>query len=258
MYFLWRGRPAAVLSKTGDWIAKEDVAKRLNEVRLFDNPGEARYIQRTRYSKRGVSVLGEKSFKEKTKIKKLPVCKEAVTATPEKEAETAARMVTYNEYLDIICEGDNGQFDRVVLLPANQDQTTDTPLIQETASLLASLEGYLLQIEKQEQRLNGEIRQLDLLISDRLHQAELLELSDEECASFVKNIHSVQIERRRRKNELTALLTCKELLNQVEPPEIKRAIRDIKNLGKQEYHCRVITETDPFILAHADKIGRRN
>ena len=257
MYFLWRGHPAAVLSKSGEWIPREDIAKHLNEVRPFGNSGEARYVQRTQYSKKGVSVLGEKSFKEKTKIKKLPVYKEVTNSKTEKRSEDPARMVTYNEYLEIICDGDSGQSDRVVLLPANQDQTMNTALIQETERLLTTLESYLLQIEKQEQRLNGEVRQLDLLISDRLHQAELFELNDEECVSFVKNLHSVQIERRRHKNELTALLTCKELLKQVEASEVKRAILDIRNLGKQEYHCRVVTMTDPFIAAHVNNTERR-
>lgn len=256
MYFLWQGKPAAVLSKSGEWIPKREIPDRLEEVRMFENAGEARYVQRSKYSRKGVSVLGEKSFKDKTGIKKMPVFREA-TVQAKNDNPASEHAVTYCEYLDVLCEGDGGQSGRVIFPPANQELTIQTPLIQETEKLLLLLEEHLAKAEDQELRLGEEIRQLDLLISDRLHQSELYELSPDESISFAKDLHETQIERRRRKNEMFVLLVCKELLRQIELSEVKRAIREVESLGKQEYRCRILSENDPFVQAHADKTGRR-
>lgn len=249
MFVLWRAKPAAVLGQSGDWIPKEKVAEKLNEVRFFENAGGARHIQRSQYSKKGVSVLGEKAFKDKTKIRKLPVYKECSPQPAEKD-DRVSQPVTYNEYLDILCEGDGGQGTRIVFPPANQENTVETPYIQEIRTILHQLEGYLSKIDSQEQRLSNEIKQLDLLISDRLHQSELFALSDEECVAFVQGLHDTQIERRRRKNELTALHACKDLLRHTELSEVKLALREIDGLGQKGYRCRVLTDTDPFIQQH--------
>ncbi len=253
-FVLWRSKPAAVLGNADTWIPKQEIQGRLNEVRIFNSAGEARHIQRSQYAKKGVSVLGEKTFKEKTGIKKLPVRKEAASP-PSREGEEPAAPVTYSEYLDVLCEGDCGQGTRVIFPPANYEQTTQTPLIQEIQTTLAQLEGHLAKAESQEQRLHNEIKQLDLLISDRLHQAELFDLTPEECTIFVQGLRETQVERRRRKNELAALLTCKELLRQVPLPEVKRAIREVEALGRQGYRCHVLTESDPFVQEYVTQKG---
>lgn len=248
MFFLWRNKPASVLSCSGDWIPKQEVRKRLNEVRIFANAGEARHVQRSKYSKRGVSVLGEKVFKDKTKVEKLPVCKEAISQDENNGAPD--KLVTYNEYLDILCEGDDGHNNRVIFPSANKEQTTQTPLIQDIKGMLAKLADFLANLEAYERRLSSEIRQIDLLVSDRLHQVELFELSDEESIVFVKALREAQIERRRRKNELFALMSCKELLQQATLPNVKRTIHEIEGLGQQKYRCKVLTENDPFVQEH--------
>ncbi|GBF71393.1 dipeptidase [Lawsonibacter asaccharolyticus] len=43
-----------------------------------------------------------------------------------------------------------------------------------------------------EQRLSNEIRQIDLLVADRLHQAEIFELTDEESQTFVRELHELK------------------------------------------------------------------
>lgn len=248
MYFLWRNKPSAVLGKSGDWIPKPQINSKLEEVRFFSDPGEARYIQRSRYEKMGVSVLGEKSFKDKTHIKKLPVFKEANTA-PEGDKQPD-RMPNYCEYLDMLCEGSSAHDSRVVFPPANQEHTTGTPFMREVTELLNSLTDYLAALDSKEARLREEIRQLDLLNSDRLHQAELFELSEEESIAFVKALHDAQVERRRRKNELITLLLSKEALKQVDLSSVRLSIRQIGNLERQEYKCRVLSENDPFVQTH--------
>ena len=240
MYFLWRNKPAAVLGKSGDWIPKPQINAKLEEVRFFSDPGEARYIQRSRYEKMGVSVLGEKSFKDKTHIKKLPVFKEANTA-PEGDKQPD-RMPNYCEYLDMLCEGSSAHDSRVVFPPANQEHTTGTPFMREVTGLLNSLADYLAALDSKEARLREEIRQLDLLNSDRLHQAELFELTEAESVA--------QIERRRRKNELITLLLSKEALKQVDLSSVRLSLRQIGNLERQEYKCRVLSENDPFVQTH--------
>ena len=77
MYFLWRNKPHAVLGLNDEWIPKGEIQARLDEVRIFGDAGEARYVQRIKYSKSGVSVLNQKSFKEKVRIKNLPVYRSA-------------------------------------------------------------------------------------------------------------------------------------------------------------------------------------
>lgn len=248
MYFLWRNKPAAVLGKSGDWIPKPQITSKLEDVCFFSDPGEARYIQRSRYEKMGVSVLGEKSFKDKTHIKKLPVFRETNTA-PEDDKQPD-QIPSYCEYLDILCEGSSTYDSRVIFPPANQEHTIGTPFMCEVTGLLNSLADYLAALDSKEARLREEIRQLDLLNSDRLHQAELFELTEEESVAFVKALHDAQIERRRRKNELITLLLSKEALKQVDLSSVRLSLRQIGNLERQEYKCRVLSENDPFVQTH--------
>ena len=249
MYFLWQNKPAAVLGKSGDWIPKVKIPSMLEEIHIFQNPGEARYIQRTKYSKKGVSVLGEKAFKEKTHIKKLPVFREVPTAL--QESDSSERMYTDVEYLESLCEADVGCKNRIIFPAANQEQTTGTPFMREVLNLLNALGDYLAALDSKETRLREEIRQLDLLNSDRLHQVELYELTEEECTGFVWTLHEAQIERRRRKNELLSLLFSKEALKQVDLDAVKQAVGQIEALENQVYRCRVLTENDPFVQSHA-------
>ena len=251
MYFLWRNKPAAVLGKNGDWIPKPQINSKLEEVRFFSDPGEARYIQRSRYEKMGVSVLGEKSFKDKTHIKKLPVFREASTGF--EDDKQPDRLPNYCEYLDMICEGSSAHDTRVIFPPANQEKTTGTPFMCEVTGLLNSLADYLAALDSKEAHLREEIRQLDLLNSDRLHQAELFELTEEESVAFVKALHDAQIERRRRKNELITLLLSKEALKQVDLTSVRLSLRQIGNLERQEYKCRVLGENDPFVQKRLHK-----
>ena len=97
MFFLWKNKPASVLSSSGEWIPKQEIRNRLNEIRIFASAGEARHVQRSKYNKKGVSVLIDKTFKEKAKLQKLPVCKEAATQNPDDCFD--GKMPTYGEYL---------------------------------------------------------------------------------------------------------------------------------------------------------------
>ncbi len=248
MFFLWQNKPASVLSSSGEWIPKQEIRNRLNEVRIFASAGEARHVQRSRYNKKGVSVLSDKAFKEKAKLQKLPVCKEAVVQNLDNCFD--GKMPTYGEYLDILCDGVAGQNSRIIFPPANQELTAHTPLIQEIQEMLNRLSDFMSEMNGHEQRLSNEIRQIDLLIADRLHQAEFFELTDEEALTFVKELREAQIERRRRKNELSALMSCKEVLRQASIDDIKRATSEIKMLGSQRYRCKALSESDPFVQKH--------
>ena len=66
----------------------------------------------------------------------------------------------------------------------------------------------------------------------------------------MRELNEAQIERRRRKNELSALMSCKEVLRQVSIDDIKRAINDIEMLGSQKYRCKALSESDPFVQKH--------
>ena len=248
MFFLWKNKPASVLSSSGEWLPKQEIRNRLNEIRIFASAGEARHVQRSKYNKKGVSVLIDKTFKEKAKLQKLPVCKEAATQNPDDCFD--GKMPTYGEYLDVLCDGVAGQDSRIIFPSANQELTAHTPLIQEIHETLGRLADFMSKLNGHEQRLSNEIRQIDLLVADRLHQAEIFELTDEESQTFVRELHEAQIERRRRKNELSALMSCKEVLRQVSIDDIKRAINDIEMLGSQKYRCKALSESDPFVQKH--------
>ena len=34
MFFLWKNKPASVLSSSGEWIPKQEIRNRLNEIRI--------------------------------------------------------------------------------------------------------------------------------------------------------------------------------------------------------------------------------
>lgn len=109
MYFLWCKTPAAVLGKNGEWIPKGEIQSKVEHIRIFEEPGEARFIQRSKYSKSGVSVLSQKVFKEKTHIKSLPVYKSNPQQGKKKDSKkkgteetptTDDPKRTYYEYLE--------------------------------------------------------------------------------------------------------------------------------------------------------------
>ncbi|GBF71392.1 hypothetical protein LAWASA_4149 [Lawsonibacter asaccharolyticus] len=64
MFFLWKNKPASVLSSSGEWIPKQEIRNRLNEIRIFASAGEARHVQRSKYNKKGVSVLIDKTSRK--------------------------------------------------------------------------------------------------------------------------------------------------------------------------------------------------
>lgn len=262
MYFLWRNKPAAVLGQDGNWIPKREIPEKIGHVRVFEDAGEARFVQRKNYSQAGVSVLNQKSFKEKAKIKALPVYKAAPAEPPKKkdqkgkeEPQQTVRPCIYGEYLEQLCEADNGQRTRVTFPPANLEATTDTPVVAEAASLLANIKNHLMDLDAREYQLREEIKRLDLLNSDRLHQIEMFDLADEECITLVRAMHDAQVERRRRKNELLALLAEKDVLSNIDGDKLKQAIKVIESLSDQIYRCRVLTESDPIVAGHIFQKG---
>ena len=263
MYFLWRNNPHAVLGQNNKWIPKGEIQARIKEILIFRNVGSARHMQRIKYSKAGVSVLNQKSFKAKTGIKKLPDFK-SEEDQPQRIKEDGKqgenRSLIYGEYLEQLCEADFGQRSHVVIPPSNLELTANTPIIQDAEKLMKGLLECMDSLEEKERQLLEEIKQLDLLNSDRLHMVEMYELTDAECVAFIRDLHRSQVERRRRKNDLLAIMAEKNVLRALDKSGLRRALAAISSLGKQEYHCRVIQETDPIITArrkrrHSQKGG---
>lgn len=263
MYFLWRNNPHAVLGQNDKWIPKGEIQAKIKEILIFRNARSARHMQRTKYNQAGISVLNHKSFKAKTGIKKLPGFKSEEEQPQEmkedgKRGET--RSFIYGEYLEQLCEVDSGQRSRVVIPPSNLEFTANTPIIQDAGKLMKGLLECMDSLEEKERQLLEEIKQLDLMNSDRLHMVEMYELTDAECVAFIHDLHRSQIERRRRKNDLLAITAEKNVLQALDKSGLRQALAAISSLGKQEYHCRVIQETDPIISArrkqrHSQKGG---
>ena len=104
--------------------------------------------------------------------------------------------------------------------------------------------------------MRDKVRQLDLITSDRLHQAEFYDLSDEAAAEYVAALKENQVLRRRYKNELAAVLVAKEALRGVDCSGLEDALKQIAALGKQSYHCRVLTEKDTIVKLTKQNYGK--
>lgn len=246
MYFLWRNKPRAVLGVGREWIPIADLPQRLDNVVAFSTAREARALQQGEYSRAGTSVLNRKTFQQKTKLSTLPVFKtfDSEGASP---PDLGEKPMYYADYLDKLCATVAPSSNTVVFPPSNLKEIFDTPLILQIKKLLTDIQEGIVALEDEETRLRDEIRHLDLLTADRIHEVEMDVLAPEECVMFVAALHEKQIERRKRKNELATVMIAKDLLQVLDKSDFKDGLREIEKLGKQEYHCRVLTEDDPLI-----------
>ena len=120
-------------------------------------------------------------------------------------------------------------------------------MISNVRLLLKTVQRGLESLDEQEDDLRDKIRQLDLVTSDRLHQAELYEMDDEACKAYVDALKENLILRRRYKNELQAVQAAKDVLKLVSEADTKAGIQQIEDLGSQSYHCRVLTQKDDIV-----------
>lgn len=241
MYFLWRTKPRAVLGTDKNWIPFNDLQKRAGEILALSTDEDARRLQRTEFPKDNISVLNRKTFLQKTKLKNMPVVKPVAFGTLQGPGQSDKPML-YNDYLDSLCATVSPTDNGAVFPPANLRETFDTPLIQRLTTLLEDVQQGITALTEEEQRLRDEIRQFDLLTSDFIHQLEMCIMSDEEYVTLAKNLRNSRIARRQRKNELAAVLLVKDLFQPVEKADAKDCLKAIHNLGKQEYHCRVLSD----------------
>lgn len=188
-------------------------------------------------------MLNQKSFKAKTGIKKLPDFKseeEQPQRIKEDGKQGENRSLIYGEYLEQLCEADFGQRSHVVIPPSNLELTANTPIIQDAEKLMKGLLECMDSLEEKERQLLEEIKQLDLLNSDRLHMIEMYELTDAECVTLIHDLHRAQIERRRRKNDLLAITAEKNVLRALDKSGLRRALAAIKGFdNRRAGECRV-------------------
>lgn len=241
MYFLWKTKPRAVLSKDKNWIPFTDLQTRAGEILAFSTDEDARRLQQAEFSKDNVSVLNRKTFLQKTKLKNLPVVRPVTFGTLQSPVDTD-RPIPYNEYLDKLCATVAPAGGGAMFPPANVRETFDTPLIQRILMLLEDVQQGIAALPEEELRLRDEIRQFDLLTSDLIHQIEMCPLGDEECVIIARSLKECRIARRQRKNELATVLLAKDLFQSIEKADVKDCLRSIGNLGKQEYHCRILSD----------------
>lgn len=128
-----------------------------------------------------------------------------------------------------------------------------SPLISRIQGILVNNQQNLSSLSDEEAHLQEEIKRLNLLISDRVHQVEMYQMTDEECVFLVSELKKTEIERRRRKNELSIVQIARDALQNVEQQAIKDALKEIEKLGRQEYRCRALTGQDPLVAARRHK-----
>lgn len=246
MYFLWRNKPRAVLGLNMKWIAPGDVEKEFNSVMAFPTAESARSLQEKDFAHMGVSVINRKTFQQKTKIKKMPLF-HTVAVQSVLDKGNDVKSSSYADYLDYLCVSSIPAESSVVFPPSNLRETFDTPLINRIRKMLTDIQTGTEAMEDERERLLQEIRSIDLLISDRIHQVEMMQLTPEESVYFTSELRKIRIERRKKKNELTAVLLTKDLLQTIERSAVKDTIKEIEKLGKQEHHCRILRENDEIV-----------
>lgn len=252
MYFLWRNKPRAVLGLNMNWIAPGSVEKEFDKVMAFSTSDSARSVLEKEFAHMGVSVINRKTFQQKAKIKKMPLFR-TVEVQPGLDKGSNAESTSYADYLDNLYAGSVPGDSSVVFPPSNLRETFDTPLINRIRKMLTDLQTGTEALEDEGERLRMEIRNIDLLISDRIHQVEMTPLSSEESLFFTNELRRIRIERRRKKNELVAVLLTKDLFQTIEKAQVKDVLKEIERLGKQEYHCRILREDDEIIRRHWGK-----
>lgn len=254
MYFIWRNKPRSVLGHALNWIPGPEISKRLGEVGCFTSVDAAREYVRMHYPAGNVSVLNRKVFQQKNKTKKLPQFKPIEAAASGTDGPENGHLV-YAEYLEkIVGKAAPGE-NTVTFPPANANETTGTEMIDSARHLLETVLNDVETLGEKELDLKDKIRQLDLVTSDRLHQAELCKLPDEMAPAFIAALRENLILRRRYKNELLAIQSAKEALDVLDAAAIKLGIQQIEGLGDQSYHCRVLTEKD--VIVKATKLQRK-
>lgn len=155
--------------------------------------------------------------------------------------------MVYSDYLEHLHFEAPADERGVVFPPSNLSETTNTPLIVQAQKVLQEVLLEADTLEETEARLRKEIRAFDLLNSDRLHQIEMYELSDVECIRLVRAMRNAQIQRRKRKNELDAVLALKAVLINLDKHVVMSGLKTIDSLGKREYHCRILTAADAAV-----------
>lgn len=255
LYFLWKNKPRAVLGHAFNWIPGNEIGKRLEEVGCFMTADDARAYLQANYPRSGVSVLNKKVFQQKIKTKKLPQLKAIEFVPPDKGASGDGHLV-YAEYLERVVGDAVPGANTVIFPPANVTETSSTELLRDVQSLLEQTQRGISSLTEREDILRDKVRQLDLITSDRLHQAEFYDLSDEAAAEYVAALKENQVLRRRYKNELAAVLVAKEALRGVDCSGLEDALKQIAALGKQSYHCRVLTEKDTIVKLTKQNYGK--
>ena len=194
MYFLWRNKPRSVLGLDMKWIDPAEIEKESDKVMAFSTADGARKVQEKEFAHVGVSVINRKTFQQKTKIKKMPVF-HTVALQPILESDT--KSTSYADYLDNLCTTSVAADGSVVFPPSTLRETFDTPLINRIRKMLIALRTGTEALKDERERLQSEIRNIDLLISDRIHQVEMMPLSSEESVYFTSELRKIRIERRR-------------------------------------------------------------
>lgn len=256
MYFLWKNKPRAVLGHALNWIPGNEIIKRIEEVGCFMTAEDARAYLQANYPRSGVSLLNKKVFQQKIKTKKLPQLKVIEFVPPDKGVPGDGHLV-YAEYLERVVGDAVPGANTVVFPPANVSETSNTELLRDVRSLLEQVQRGISSLAEQEDILRDKVRQLDLITSDRLHQAEFYELSGETAAAYVSALKENQILRRRYKNELLAVQAARGVLRSINDGELEETLKQLDALGRQSYHCRVLTEKDDVVKLTKQKNTRK-
>lgn len=251
MYFLWRNQPKAALGVNREWILIADIPLRIENVIAFPTVDEARIVQIDNFAGELTSVLNQKTFLQKTNLKKLPAFQLATEGTQSSLA--AKEMISYNINMEEFCDTVTQKADTVVFLPTNVKEAFETPLILQIKALMIDMAACIGALEVEESRLRDAIRYHDLLTVDRVHEVEMDCMTPDECVMFVSTMKKAQIQRRRCKNELTTVSIARSLLQDLELEDVKESLRKIEKLKKQEYHCRILTEEDQLMQRYKKK-----
>lgn len=246
MYFLLKEKPQCVLGKHNRWIPMSELSRKADRVCVYSTYEDAIAAQKSISHSCASFVIKDKTLLKHAKLSSLPeVFQKTVRKSThsDKRGSNAALSKTYSEYLEDLCSEESDRRETAVFEPTNMEETVNTPEITQLCTKLRNIESMLRKFDEDTMRISDEIRGLDLLLSDRLHQIELCSISDDDCVALIQNLKRLRIKRRKLKNELHAVCTAKSVFSAIDTDGIHNAIKDIDSLSTKEYRCRVLEES---------------
>lgn len=277
-----------VLSVNGDWLSFRGTKSNLRNVCWFANSAEAQK-RAAMFTPRNVSVVSAKTLMKKMGLKHIPGYvaenyqgsmfsrmygerqgdEEARSKRVEvgRDAKTAAHCNSGRGQEERIGEG-NGRIDEITVIPMERpslelrvedDTLGSSVIVEEIQSVLEALSGASGRWDRLAEDRQKRLREIELREIDLLHIIEFYLPKEETMVYLYRTLHDLRMERRRVKNELSALSTAIRAAKSIPKNTLAYALGGIDQIKNQKYKCRTIPAVVPEWLSTvlAENNGKR-